>query len=137
MGSNPGSDKLFFYKIASNFFSSNLLQSIFISFCSELLCGCYDIGGIEETWGDHFILRFENWQFYSIKWEYTEKLRWVRIFPTSFSHVDYCLNCLKMSQFFIIMTNLHGTYDNSVWLMTPLQTIVHHLAFQNYLLNVF
>ena len=113
-----------FQKIASCLFSSNLLQSIFTSFCSELLRGCFDIGGIEETWGDRWILSLKNCQFYSIEWEHIEKVMWVRIFQDTFSHVKFCINCFKISKFFIIMSNLHGTYANSVWLMTPLQTIV-------------
>ena len=125
----PLQTHFFLQQIASSLFSSNLLQSIFISYCSELLCGCYDIRGIEETLRDHCLFKLENWQFYSIKWELIEKVRWVRIIHDSFSHAKFCLNCLKKSYFFMTMSNLHGTRTNSVWLMTPLQTIVLSLPF--------
>ena len=49
VGSNPIADtKYIFIKMPFFVISVNLQQSNFISFCSELLRGCYDIGGIEE-----------------------------------------------------------------------------------------
>ena len=74
----------------------------------------------------HF-LYFENSPFYIVKITFCSKVMWVRNFQMRNLHGKFWLNQKVILNSSVRLSKLTNTYNNSIWLMSPLSTIVQEI----------